>query len=232
MERYPEVRQMERDVLIDQVDWREHVRVADIQSAGGFVSDRVYQMQNGKVECYCIEPCGALRNRLKPVHHPIPDPVERFPSLEDQSMDVVLGLAALHHSDDHLATLQEARRVLKNRSQISICDVIEDSNIARWLNDFVDKHSPAGHQGRFIEEANIVSQMALAGFTGIEASVRQVPWIFERQEDIPVFFKGLFNLNCTDSELRRAMAEYFDIAQVRGHVELAWELLYLKATTD
>ena len=122
MEKFPGVRRMERDALIQQVHWREHFKVADIQSAGGFVSDGVYQMQHGKVECHCIEPCDALRNRLKPVHHPVPDPVENFPHPKDQSMGVALGLAAQHDSDYHLATLQEARRVLKEGEGRVHCD--------------------------------------------------------------------------------------------------------------
>ena len=232
MEKYPEARRLERDALIEQVEWCENFKVVDIQSAGGFVSDRVYQMLGGQVECYCIEPCATLRSRLKPVHHPVADPVECFPSVQDKSMDVALGLAALHHSGDHLATLKEARRALKDQGQISICDVIEGSNIAAWLNEFVDKHNPVGHQGRFIEEDTIVREMELAGFTRVEAVVRQVPWLFDSEEDIPVFFRGLFNLDCTDTELRRAIAEYFQIVTRRGRMELGWELLYLKADAE
>ena len=232
MDKYPDVRRLERDTLIEQIDWGENYKVADIQSAAGYVSDRVYELQNRLVTCYCIEPCEALRSRLKPIHHPISDPVESFPSIADGTMDVVLGLAALHHSSDHLATLCEARRVLTTGGQIAICDVMVGSNIAAWLNEFVDRYSPSGHQGRFIEEGKVVEDTKRAGFVEVKASVRLVPWIFTSEEDIPVFFRGLFNVQCTDAELREALQHYFEIKRKGGRVEIPWELLYLTGLVE
>ncbi len=63
MDRYPHVRRLERDTLIQQIEWGDNFNVVDIQSAAGYVSDRVYELRNGRVVCYCVEPCEILRQR-------------------------------------------------------------------------------------------------------------------------------------------------------------------------
>ena len=226
MRECPEARNAEREMLIQLAYLSKGAHVLDIQAAGGYLSDGIYDALAGQVDITCLEPCEQLSQRLSPCYRHIADPVERWLSVADQSLDSVLGLAGLHHSEDQLATVTEAFRTLKAGGRVSICDVIEGSDIAKWLNEFVDKHNPAGHKGDFLEPGELSSLYRCAGFEKITEDVCFVPWRFPSEQIAARFFVGLFGLSCDEETALCAMKEYLKIRTFPGGCEIAWELIY------
>lgn len=230
MRDFPDARNAERDALIDDVRLFAGMTTLDIQSAGGYLSDEIYRRLDGDVTCVCVEPSSELRSRLNPAFTAFADPVEHFVSVADASVDAVLGLAGLHHSSSHAATVNEAWRVLRPGGQVAICDVQIGSPVARWLNEFVDRHSGAGHDGRFIHEGDLTRLFTDAGFVAISESARRVPWVFDHRDQVVRFFRGLFDLRCSDAKIDAALDRYFSFSEENGRFLVNWSLIYGFAT--
>lgn len=227
MKNYPEARANERDCLIEKVEIKQGDAVLDIQAAAGYLSDKIANNLDWQVSCYCLEPSEIHRNRLNEKHIPIPNSVEHFPDIRTASIDVAVGLAGLHHSNCHQSTMNEVARVLKPNGQFAICDVVKDSNIAAWLNEYVDKHTPTGHQGNFVELGTLKQQCENAGFIEVTEKVESVPWYFPSEEVLVSFFKGLFGLTSSLAEVQDAIHHYFDIIVEPQRVTVPWQLLYV-----
>lgn len=223
---FPHARAKERDTLIEYVDLKAGQWVLDIQAAGGFLSDEIDKRLAQDVSCICIEPCEELASRLNPRYKWINNPVEQFYHLEDNSIDVALGLCGLHHSVSHTDTIQEVYRVLKPGGQFAFCDVEQGSHIARWLNEFVDQHNSAGHKGNFLKLGHSRQLLCSAGFVSVKEEIRKVPWVFEHREAIPLFFKGLFGLSPTIEEISLVINNYFDVEISGSYLLVDWHLIY------
>jgi SAM-dependent methyltransferase len=226
MRDYPDARNAERDALLDAVTLFPGMTTLDIQSAGGYLSDGIYRRLAGNVTCICIEPSAALRARLNPAFVAHGDPVEQFQSVEDACVDLVVGLAGLHHSQSHRATIEEAFRVLKPGGEIAICEVETGSPVARWLNEFVHEHSSAGHQGHFVGEGEMTKHFRRAGFQAVREYRQDVPWAFSSRSDIVSFFRGLFDLQCPAATIDAALDHYFNLFERQGRLWVDWSLLY------
>lgn len=226
MRDFPDARNTERDALLDDVRLFPGMTTLDIQSAGGYLSDEIHRRLAGEVTCICIEPSATLRSRLNPAFRAFGDPVEHFASVADETVDAVLGLAGLHHSESHADTINESWRVLKKGGQVAICDVEVDSHVAHWLNEFVHENSSAGHQGRFVHEGDMSRLFREAGFTGVRESRRRVPWVFESRKQVVQFFRGLFDLRCTPEEIDAALDHHFTFEESNGRFLVDWSLLY------
>jgi len=229
MRQFSRARINERDTLLEYVRLKPGMRVLDIQSAGGFLSDEVYRRLHGRVTAICVEPNPELRARLNPVYTILDNPVERFHGIEDQSIDVALGLVGLHHSESHLDTLSESFRVLKPGGELAICDVPEGSRLADWLNVFANTHCPSGHLGNFPAQGDIHRLCGECGFDRVVEELRDVPWMFDRREDIASFFKGLFGLAVDTRTIDRALDDYFTIRPESGRIQVDWQLIYCHA---
>lgn len=224
-----DARSGERDTLLSYVQLSPGMTTLDIQSAGGYLSDEIFRRLKGDVHCICVEPSDALRRRLRPEFRPVSDPVECFPSVGDASVDVALGLAGLHHSESHGDTLAEAFRVLRPGGQLAMCDVEHGSGLGDWLNDFVDRHNPAGHHGRFLHFGQTSRLLRDLGFMEAAEERRSVPWRFARAEQVPVFFKALFGLDIDTAAIRRGIDHHLRLSTVPDGVAVDWELIYVHA---
>lgn len=227
---FPDARNNERDTLLEYVELRPGMTVLDIQSAGGYLSDEVDRRMDGTGTIVCVEPNTPLRSRLKPHYVAYDDAVEDFPSVADNSADVSLGLVGLHHSHSHRATIAEAFRATKPGGEFAVCDVPADSRLAAWLNEFVAKHCPSGHDGNFPAIGSVERLCHDAGFVEVTEELRSVPWKFGTRADIAPFFKGLFGLdNISVAAIDRALDDFFAIRQEGDVCWVDWCLVYAHA---
>jgi len=229
MQDYSMSRQAERRALIELAELKQGATVVDIQAAGGFLSDGVYEHLDGQVKCICVEPVTELRCRIDERFIKADDQIDNLVSIDSDSVDVVLGLAGLHHSPCIENTLKESLRVLKPQGVFAMCDVIKDSSIARWLNEFVNRYNPDGHQGHFFVSGEISDCLHRAGFRDISEQILNVPWVFESSKDIAHFFKGLFNLDLPEPEVEQAIPEYLEVVNKGTQLAVNWELIYVRA---
>jgi SAM-dependent methyltransferase len=226
MREYPHARDAERDTLLDMVALCPGMRVVDIQAAGGYLSDGVFARLGGQVECVCVEPVKALNRRLNKAYRVVEDPVDRIVSIASGSVDVVLGLAGLHHSPSPRGTLAEAWRLLKPGAEVAICDVIEGSSVARWLNEYVDQNNPLGHKGKFLVPEWTAGELRRLGFTEVTEEELDVPWVLPSRQDLARFFKGLFGLAVTTEEVGAAIPDYLAVRSEPGRILVEWRLIY------
>jgi SAM-dependent methyltransferase len=229
MQNYPNARDAELQMLLNQVPLFPGCRVVDIQAAGGYLSDGIYSRLQGNVELICIEPVKALNQRLHPDYQVVEDKIESWSSIGSGTVDAVLGLAGLHHSQDQQATVKEAFRVLKSGGFFSVCDVIDDSPVANWLNKYVHQNNPNGHIGDFIFPDEVSKLMQDAGFYNIQETIEDVPWILADEHHVAKFFKGLFGLKPSIADIKKALPVYLNLRAREQYTEVEWQLIYAVA---
>jgi SAM-dependent methyltransferase len=229
MKTYPHARDKELEALLNQVPLLPGSTVVDIQAAGGYLADGIQEKLQGNVELICIEPVKALNQRLNPKYVIVEDNVEDWPSIAPESVDVVLGLAGLHHSNNQQATVNEAFRVLKPGGYFAVCDVIDDSAVANWLNNYVHQHNPNGHIGDFLSPGEASKLMRNSGFHQIHETINSVPWVLPDENHLATFFKGLFGLTPAISEVKKAIPGYLNLLHRDHQVEVEWQLIYAAA---
>jgi SAM-dependent methyltransferase len=230
MAEFPEARRSERDALLDMVAFRPGSVVVDLQAAGGYVADAVYDLLGGDVQCICVEPTPELNRRIRKVHRVCTDPLDRMGSIADDSVDAVVGLAGLHHSPMPSRTIRESLRMLKPGGQFAVCDVESGSAMAEWLNGYVDANTPGGHKGWFFEPGDILAQLLAAGFENVWEERRDVPWAFASNTDMVRFFRGLFGLKASAAEVEKALRRHLTVRSSGGKVLVDWHLIYASAT--
>ena len=225
---YPKARSNERDALLDLVKLKPGSTVLDVQAADGYLSDAVSQRLCGNVSCICIEPTQALSQRIARIHTVYDNPTDDMHSIADQSIDTVLGLAGLHHSQSIPRAIQEAYRVLKPGGEYAVCEVEKETAMAHWLNKHVNALNPQGHEGTFLNQGELSLEMEKAGFKMLCEQRKQVPWILDSEDDMIRFFKGVFGLSASLERIRAAIYDCLQIDSRDGKTIVNWHLIYGK----
>jgi SAM-dependent methyltransferase len=131
--------------------------------------------------------------------------------LPDGSVDRILCLATLHHSniEERATFYREALRLLRPGGKLIVGDVETDTGVANWLNVFVDRYNPIGHKGIFFSDADS-GLMNTAGFTDIKIHRTAYTWDFPSHATMLNFTRDLFMLHCSDEEIQHGLDQYLE----------------------
>jgi SAM-dependent methyltransferase len=149
------------------------------------------------------------------------------------SLDRVLCLASLHHSshEERAAFYGECLRVLKPGGKLVVGDVRRESNLAPWLNVFVNQFNSSGHRGIFFSQDD-VDAFRNAGFEAVGVVTERYTWNFNDSAEMVDFCQNLFGLDLASQEsVLSGLTEYLHPVETEsGDIKIPWELIYFTAT--
>ena len=225
MRRYPLARQAEFEMITEPLRLAPGQRLADIPAGGGYLADYL----PGHIERLSVEPATGFAAEMQATAGPgdqqaplLCCPIHQVP-LADQSLDAIVSLAGLHHEPDRRRFYREANRLLRPHGQLIIADGLAGSPVANFLNGFVDRYNPDGHQGDFLDEHDLVA-IQQAGFSIDSSQTCQYHWRFPDSAAAVSFCRDLFGLGCDDATLLAGLQHELNLhAESQGWV-LDWSL--------
>jgi SAM-dependent methyltransferase len=221
----PAARETERRLLLDLLPVRAGELVCDVPAGGGYVAEGIDARGEG-ARSVCLEPAVPFALGI-PAHFPrVASSLERL-ALATAAVDHVASLAGLHHLDDKGAFFAEARRVLRPGGRLAVADVVEGSDVARFLNGPVDRLSVTGHDGKFLAHGELSTLLGTAGFRDIQEREQRYTWDFPDVSTLVTYFRELFGLlGAGDDEIRAAAAGGLEVDVADGAVRVSWGLVY------
>ena len=144
--------------------------------------------------------------------------------LDSASVDYVVSLAGLHHEPNLGAVFHEMRRLVRPGGRVVIADVGHATPAARFLNGFVARTNPMGHDGRFLND-DTAELLEAAGLTILDDSAIDVPWVFPDVAEAASFAAQLFGtVNASPSEVADALSSDLGFTTGGADVRLNWSL--------
>jgi SAM-dependent methyltransferase len=140
----------------------------------------------------------------------------------------VFVLANFHHSTpvERACIYKEILRVLKPGGCFVIGDVIDGSQQAHFLNDFVNRYNPAGHSGMFYTE-NEIEHFLSCGFSKVDLAYKTYPWRFHSESEMIDFTKTLFYLEyATLEQIKEELPKYLHVKKEDSGIWWEWNLIY------
>ena len=155
---------------------------------------------------------------------------ERLP-FADQSVDVVITLAAIHHVlSGREAFYRECHRILRPGGRLIIGDVEAGSPPDSFLNDFVDRFSSQGHEAEFLNRQTEEPRLVAAGFSIVHYDAPAYAWSFPNKATTIRFCGDLFRLDeATDDEIWQGVSDYLGVEDRTDEVRLNWQLAFVRA---
>ena len=222
----PDARENERAALLDLIGDCDGKRVVDVPAGGGYVADGIRKRCGDSARVVCVEPAVRFAASIDPGFEIRHDPLAEL-SLDSESVDAVASLAGLHHMDEFGAIFTEWKRVLRPRGVLAVADVMNGTGPAAFLNEFVDAHTPGGHDGRFFEQGDLIRLLAGCGFEDASERLIEVPWCFPDVGTMVRFSRTLFATSGADDEQVLAGIErYLGWKTTARGVEMNWCLVY------
>lgn len=195
--------------------------VVDIPSGGGYLKSYIKE----PVNYVCLEPSSEFARFCElqnlTVHqysgHDLP--------LPEDSADTVVSIAGLHHIKDKQTLFCEMRRILKPNGTFCIADVLEDSQVALFLDDIVNQHTKTGHTGDYFN-VDTLSELQDAGFDDIKMTQLHYEWQFDNKANMVEFCRLLFGMEDADHlTILEGIEKYLRVRSDDTGVYMEWLLL-------
>lgn len=140
---------------------------------------------------------------------------------DDRVFDYVVSIAGLHHYThlERQSLYSIFYRLVNDTGGVVIAEVEPDSNVAKYLNEFVHSHNSQGHEGIFLDQADIHA-LENTGFK-ISTTVENYKWRFDSPKQKHAYAKALFGLDKASlADIERGFEEYFN----GSGADLDWSL--------
>ncbi|CAH0991323.1 hypothetical protein SIN8267_01426 [Sinobacterium norvegicum] len=189
---HPQAREEERQQLIRRLHLPADGVFCDAPAGGGYLSDGVNQ-QRGDITVYCIEPSTQFSEQINPGFNVLHNQLDSI-QLPGRSLDALGSLAGLHHIVDRRPVFKTWQQLLKPDGVLAVADVELGSDVGKFLNGFVDRYTPDGHDGYFFRDGEFSELMLHQGLIDVEECFEPLHWQFNNQREAASFCRDLFFL--------------------------------------
>jgi len=223
MQKFPGARQAEFLQAITAAQLKPGMVVADVPAGGGYLKG---YLPEGCTWCG-HEPCASFTNHG--ARQEIAVPLVPLP-WANESADVAISLAGVHHIEDKTPLFADFYRVVKPGGRLVVSDVAKGSAVARFLDGYVGAHNSTGHEGVFLDECT-VDELQKSGWSIAEAGVRNFHWLFSSRLDMARFCHALFDLRTSsEDDTRLAIETTLGVDDLSdGRVGMRWALMTVVA---
>lgn len=226
-EKYPSARDEERNPLIDLLQIAPSMDFLEVAPCGGCLLRGVNERYPTGVRYHAVEPSDENAKDMPTYVTRVEDSEVTAFALEDSCIDRVGNLAGLHHTSPRKEFYTESFRVLRPGGILALADVLTGSDVARWLNEFVDQYNEYGHHGMFFPEGEMSASLKEAGFSEITEKNIRLAWHFKCVAGAVEFCRNLFLLNkASDEEIQKGLDRYLGLEIGEKGVRIPWQLLY------
>lgn len=229
----PDARSRERDAIIRRLNLKPDMSICDIAAGGGYVAEGILKKlhpQTAKI--ICVEPSANFAKAIPSTFEVICAPLDDIP-LADESVDAIVNLASLHHVENRHEVYREWTRILKENGEIVIADVQAGTATGQFLNTIVDRHTPGGHKGKFLETGELTESFDLLGYKNLNEDIEEVNWTFENIDQMTNFCHLLFGMTkANEEEVLNGINEFLNVTVAEDRVNLSWSLRYFYAQKE
>jgi SAM-dependent methyltransferase len=228
MEAHPRAREAEFRSVLAPLEGLPGGTLCDMPAGGGYLADRLPP----RFTYIGVDPAGDfVAAGVEAGARIIRAELAGVP-LEARSVDYVVSLAGLHHEPNLAAVFREMRRLTRPGGRVVLADVGHATPPARFLNGFVARNSPMGHDGRFLND-DTAELLRAAGLAVLDDSIVAVPWVFPGIDDAASFAAQLFGVvQVTQSEVAEALSSEIGFTDDGSDVRLDWSLRRLVCTPE
>ena len=209
MKKYPDARNKEFEQLFYKIPLRDNETILDVPALGGYLKK------------YCLPNNNVIFLDFSQSINGI-DVVSPYEKWNISDVDRVVCLAAIHHIKDLYSFLQNLSLHVKNNGYIHIADVSINSQISKFLDDFVGPHtSTKEHKGKYYDWNKVIFPKKIK-IVSIEE--RPCPWAFESESEMVEYCRLLFDLREVNyDEILLALKKYVGIE----NNQINWHLTYV-----
>ncbi len=146
---------------------------------------------------------------------------------EDNTFDKIIVVSSFHHytEKERPNVYKEILRVLKVGGTFILADVMKNSFQDYFLNDFVNKYNPNGHDGVFFSNSEL-KLFESAGFT-TEIKNEYYNWSFESKLELEDFCFNFFHLLKLEKEkIYEEIKKYLVFHEENNKIKWDWGLIY------
>ena len=224
LNRYPEARAEEFNTAAVAARAEPGQRIVDVPAGGGMLSRYLPETCSvARLECAPGFSSGdQLRSHARADYSCWP--------LADGCADRVISVAGVHHVEDKRPFFSEISRCLAPDGVLLLAEVAEDSVIDRFLDGFIDKHNPQGHNGFYLNDQTVVD-LRQAGLEVGSVTEQAYHWNFDSAEDMRAYCSDQFGLRLLDqAQFVDGLSEYLSLEiDAENRVKLPWVLRHIRA---
>ncbi len=149
-----------------------------------------------------------------------------WPGLEPNSFDKAVCLGGFHHIPDQVRAVQNAFRLLKPGGILVVGDFADCSNIQKYFDEAVHKHTDNGHKGLFLTTSRMINIGRICEFSETVAERIDVPFIFSSEQEIGLFYQLVHALRQTQEEALADIKRYMGIKKEGNQLIVPMDYVY------